>query len=68
MTYDVLGMFDAFTPKFAKKYADFNTLMSDAFAQYRQEVLDGAFPSPDHEYGMSDEVLDAVEAEFGSPD
>jgi 3-methyl-2-oxobutanoate hydroxymethyltransferase len=65
VTYDVLGMFDTFTPKFAKKYANFNQTMKDTFVQYRQEVLDRKFPSSEHVYGVSDEVMDAIEKEFG---
>lgn len=65
VTYDVLGMFDTFTPKFAKKYANFNQIMKDTFVQYRQEVLDRKFPSSEHVYGVSDEVMDAIEKEFG---
>lgn len=65
VTYDVLGMFDTFTPKFAKKYANFNQTMKDTFAQYRQEVLEGKFPTEEHVYGVSDEVLAAMEKEFG---
>jgi 3-methyl-2-oxobutanoate hydroxymethyltransferase len=65
VTYDVLGMFDTFTPKFAKKYANFNQAMKDTFVTYRQEVLDRKFPSSEHVYGVSDEVMDAIEKEFG---
>jgi 3-methyl-2-oxobutanoate hydroxymethyltransferase len=68
VTYDVLGMFDTFTPKFAKKYANFNQTMKDTFVQYRQEVLDRKFPSSEHVYGVSDEVMDAIEKEFGKAD
>ncbi len=65
VTYDLLGMFEAFTPKFAKKYVNFNQEMKEAFGQYRQEVLDGVFPGQEHCYGMSDEVLEVIEEEFG---
>lgn len=65
VTYDVLGMFDTFTPKFAKKYADFNKEMAETFNTYRQEVLDGKFPTDEHVYGVSDEVMEAMEKEFG---
>ncbi len=68
VTYDVLGMFDTFTPKFAKKYANFNQTMKDTFVQYRQEVLDRKFPSSEHVYGVSDEVMEAIEKEFGKAD
>ena len=39
VTYDILGMFEDFTPSFAKKYANFNKLMSETFVKYREEVL-----------------------------
>ena len=65
VTYDVLGMFDTFTPSFAKKYANFNKAMTDAFIEYRDEVLNGQFPAPEHVYGVSDEIMEAMEKEFG---
>jgi 3-methyl-2-oxobutanoate hydroxymethyltransferase len=65
VTYDVLGMFDTFTPKFAKKYANFNKEMKDVFATYRKEVLDRKFPTDEHVYSVSDEVMGAIEKEFG---
>jgi len=65
VTPDVLGMFDKFTPSFAKRYQDFNKLMQQAFKQYGEEVRTGAFPDEEHSYPMSDEVLDAIEDEFG---
>jgi 3-methyl-2-oxobutanoate hydroxymethyltransferase len=57
-------MFDKFTPKFAKRYQDFNKLMEKAFKQYAEEVRTGAFPDEEHSYPMSDEVVEAIEDEF----
>lgn len=65
VTPDVLGMFDKFKPKFAKHYQNFNKLMHEAFTQYGEEVRTGAFPDEEHSYAMSDEVLEAIEDEFG---
>lgn len=65
VTPDVLGMFDAFTPSFAKRYQNFNGLMKETFAKYAQEVKSGIFPGEEHSYKMSDEVLKAIETEFG---
>jgi len=64
VTPDVLGMFDQFTPSFAKRYQDFNKLMQQTFKQYAEEVRTGVFPDKEHSYSMSDEVLDAVKEEF----
>lgn len=65
VTQDVLGLFEAFTPSFAKKYQDFSNLMLETFKQYREEVKEGVFPAEEHTYKMSDEVLEEVIKEFG---
>lgn len=65
VTPDVLGMFDKFTPSFAKQYQNFNKLMTETFTQYAQEVRSGEFPGEEHSYKMSDQVLEAIEEEFG---
>ncbi|MGQ9648450.1 MAG: 3-methyl-2-oxobutanoate hydroxymethyltransferase [Thermodesulfobacteriota bacterium] len=65
VTYDVLGMFETFTPKFAKKYINLNHLIREVILQYRNEVKSRKFPDEEHSYGMSDEVMEAIEKEFG---
>ncbi len=55
--YDILGLFDKFTPKFVKKYADLADVIVQALQQYRQEVEDGVYPGPEHTYHMSEEVI-----------
>jgi len=66
VTPDVLGMYDSFTPSFAKRYQEFNKLMAETFTQYAQEVRTGVFPGKEHSYKMSDEVMEAIEKEFGA--
>ena len=66
VTPDVLGMYDNFTPSFAKQYQKFGEVMIDTFKQYKEEVLNGTFPGEEHSYKMSDEVLEAIEKEFGA--
>ena len=66
VTHDVLGMYDNFTPSFAKQYQKFGEVMFDTFKQYKEEVLTGKFPGEEHSYKMSDEVLEAIEKEFGA--
>ncbi len=65
VTPDVLGMYDNFTPSFAKKYVDVGGLMLSTFKQYKEEVLTGVFPAEQNCYKMSDDVLLAIEKEFG---
>ena len=64
VTHDVLGLFDRFTPKFVKKYADLHAEMSRAFDQYRLEIENHIFPSEQHSVEMPDaewqEFLDRI--------
>ena len=45
---DMLGLFEAFTPKFVKKYLDGASLVKEAVASYAQEVQSKAFPTEEH--------------------
>jgi 3-methyl-2-oxobutanoate hydroxymethyltransferase len=49
---DLLGIFEAFTPRFVKKYAALGEEMKRAFIAYRDEVRQGIFPGPEHVYPM----------------
>jgi len=53
--YDLIGAFDSFKPKFAKRYGNINEIATQAFAQYAEEVRAGAFPDADHSYKMKPE-------------
>jgi 3-methyl-2-oxobutanoate hydroxymethyltransferase len=65
LIYDVIGMFDRFVPKFVKQYANVNPIIEEALRAYRDEILQGSFPGPEHSYGMSDEALQALLQELG---
>jgi 3-methyl-2-oxobutanoate hydroxymethyltransferase len=54
VTHDLLGLFDRFTPKFVKKYADFHGEMQRAFAEYLEEVQTRQFPGVEHSVEMAD--------------
>jgi 3-methyl-2-oxobutanoate hydroxymethyltransferase len=49
---DVLGEFQAFTPKFVKKYADIAGVSVAALTQYVNDVRGGRFPEEQHSYRM----------------
>jgi 3-methyl-2-oxobutanoate hydroxymethyltransferase len=55
VTHDLLGLFERFTPKFVKKYADLHGEMLRAFAEYIGEVQTHAFPEPSHTVDMPDD-------------
>ena len=47
---DILGLFDQFTPKFVKQYADLREPILNAIRTYRQEVESGVFPADSHSF------------------
>jgi len=49
---DVLGVFQAFTPKFVKKYANLAEEITRAFEAYVEDVRKLRFPEDDHTYKM----------------
>ncbi len=59
--YDLLGAFDTFKPKFAKRYANLAEIAVGAFAAYAGEVRSGAFPDADHSYRMKPEEAERLD-------
>ena len=59
VTHDLLGLFDRFTPKFVKKYANLHGEMGRAFSEYRADVEGRYFPAEEHGVEMPDEVWQA---------
>jgi 3-methyl-2-oxobutanoate hydroxymethyltransferase len=55
VTHDLLGLFDRFTPRFVKKYANLHAEMARAFSEYKAEVEAAGFPGPEHSVEMPDE-------------
>jgi 3-methyl-2-oxobutanoate hydroxymethyltransferase len=51
---DVLGIFQAFTPKFVKKYENLAAKTVEAFSSYAEEARSGVFPAEEHTYKMVD--------------
>lgn len=49
---DVLGIFQAFTPKFVKKYENLAEKTIAAFRQYADEARSSQFPKEEHAYKM----------------
>ncbi|MEM9605619.1 MAG: 3-methyl-2-oxobutanoate hydroxymethyltransferase [Pseudomonadota bacterium] len=58
--YDLLGAFDTFKPKFAKRYANLAEVAVAAFSAYADDVRSGAFPDAEHSYAMKDTERDRL--------
>jgi len=59
---DLVGQFQAFTPKFVKKYCDVAQVYTDAFKAYIQDVKTKAFPEDQHCYHVIKGEEDAFAA------
>jgi 3-methyl-2-oxobutanoate hydroxymethyltransferase len=55
VTHDLLGLFDRFTPRFVKKYADLHVEMAKAFSAYKADVESSTFPAEEHSIEMPEE-------------
>ncbi|WP_417793561.1 3-methyl-2-oxobutanoate hydroxymethyltransferase [Terasakiella pusilla] len=51
VTEDILGLFAEFKPKFVKRYAQMDEMITEAVGAYKTEVLNRAFPAPEHCFG-----------------
>lgn len=60
VTNDMIGLFDKFTPKFVKKYADLWPLLLNAFRRYRDDVEGGKFPTEEHSFTMNEPELKKI--------
>ena len=55
---DMLGQFQAFTPKFVKKYANIAEIIINAFKEYIDDVKNERFPEDKHVYHIKDSFED----------
>jgi len=59
---DMLGYFEAFTPKFVKKYANLAEVIDKALRQFAEEVRSGKFPEEKHCYRMLEGEREKLQA------
>ena len=50
VVHDMLGLFDDFTPKFVKRYANLKETIGGAVRSYMEEVRTAAFPAEEHTF------------------
>jgi 3-methyl-2-oxobutanoate hydroxymethyltransferase len=50
VTYDAIGYFDKFTPKFVKKYTDVSKAIGEAIWAFKRETESGVFPDDEHSF------------------
>jgi len=59
--YDLMGAFDTFKPKFAKRYGNIAEVATKAIKDYAADVRNGTFPDEDHSYKMKPEEVTKLE-------
>ena len=57
---DLVGSFDNFKPKFAKRYGNVREVAINAFKMYAEEVRSGSFPDNEHSYKMKAEEAEKL--------
>ena len=50
--HDLVGFNNGYLPKFVKKYADLQTVLSEAVGDYAKDVRSGRFPEDAHSYHL----------------
>ena len=58
--YDLVGAFDSFKPKVAKRYGNVVEVAVNAFKAYAEDVRSGNFPDADHSYQMKPEEAEKL--------
>jgi 3-methyl-2-oxobutanoate hydroxymethyltransferase len=65
VTHDLLGLFDRFTPRFVRKYADLFNEMERSFGEFIADVEEGEFPGVEHTVNMPDDEWMILMSEIG---
>jgi 3-methyl-2-oxobutanoate hydroxymethyltransferase len=65
--HDLLGYFDRFLPKFAKRYANLHGTIGEAIGRYKAEVETRAFPGPEHVFPINDAEWNALVKSLETP-
>jgi 3-methyl-2-oxobutanoate hydroxymethyltransferase len=60
VTYDMIGLFEKFVPKFVKQYSQIRKTILEALKEYKEDVVAVTFPGPEHSFKMPDEALEQL--------
>ncbi len=63
--HDMFGLYPKFTPKMAKVYGNAGEVILNGLKSYVEEVTNGAFPQPEHYFGIKDEEYEHLLERFG---
>ena len=60
--HDAIGMFEAFQPRHAKRYAEVGKVLAEAMDGFVSEIRHGTYPGPEHSFKIAREELEAFQA------
>jgi 3-methyl-2-oxobutanoate hydroxymethyltransferase len=60
VTYDMIGLFEKFVPKFVKQYSQVRKTVLEALKEYKEDVVAVTFPGPEHSFKMPEETLEQL--------
>ena len=63
--HDLLGLFDRFTPRFVKQYAQLHEVIDSALREYIDDVVNRRFPAAEHTVEMKPEEWEALQRLLG---
>lgn len=58
--HDMVGLFDRFTPKFVKRYANCWDIIGKALTDFQEDVRGGGFPRAEHSFTMKEDEYQAL--------
>lgn len=58
--HDLVGLFEKFTPRFVKQYANLSAQIKEALGNFKTEVENGVFPGAEHSFPMKKEEADKI--------
>ncbi|MCM8782775.1 MAG: 3-methyl-2-oxobutanoate hydroxymethyltransferase [Candidatus Omnitrophica bacterium] len=61
VTHDLLGLFERFRPKFVKRYINLSELIFKAIEEFKKEVLEERFPSPEYSFSIKEEEFRKIQ-------
>ncbi len=64
--HDIMGLYQCFTPKFVKQYADLAPIITDGLKKYKEDVRGGKFPGKEHSFNIKDTELKKLEAKLSA--
>ncbi len=65
VSYDLLGLFERFKPRFVKRYAELGTTIRQAVTAYVHDIKDGVFPGKDQTVAMAPEEFAKLKQALG---